>query len=180
MNVTTMCLGDKKFVKYISEEEILLGIDRIAAQINADYQGNKPVFIITLNGAIFFAVDLLRKLNLNLTLACIKLSSYVNTQSTGKVNCLLGINENLEGKRVVILEDIVDTGTTYEHILNMLKEQNIKDVRIATMTYKMDVYKKPYPIHYAALTIPPKFVVGRGLDYNGLGRHLRDIYQIVE
>jgi hypoxanthine phosphoribosyltransferase len=86
----------------------------------------------------------------------------------------------LEDKRVIILEDIVDTGTTYEHILNMLQKHKVKDIRIATMTYKVDVYKKPYPIHYAALMIPPKFVVGRGLDYNGLGRNLKDIYQIVE
>lgn len=177
MNIIT--LGDKKFIKYIDRAEIDRATETIAAQINEDYKNDLPVFLITLNGAIFFAADLLRRIHIDLMLTCIRLSSYKGTVSTENVKNIIGLEENLKGKRVVIIEDIVDTGHTYEHIIHLLENQEVKDIRIATMTFKPDAYSKPYPVHYPALTIPPKFIVGRGLDYEGLGRNYSDIYQIV-
>ena len=128
----------------------------------------------------FFAVDLLRKLKMKVEMSCIRLASYQNTQSTGKVNELLGIADDLTGRRVIIVEDIVDTGNTYEHIMNILEKIEVKDVRIATMLWKPEAYTKSLSVHYAAISIPSKFVIGRGLDYNGLGRNYTDIYQILD
>ena len=111
-------------------------------------------------------------------ITCVKLSSYSGTQSTNNVKSLIGLNEDLRGKRVLVLEDIIDTGRTYGHIMEMLKDSGLQDLRIATMTYKPDAYKSDLPIHYVGFSIPDKFVVGRGLDYDGYGRNLPDIYQL--
>jgi len=173
-------LGDKKFIKYISEKEIDEAINKVASQINKDYQDDTPILIVTLNGAIVFAVDLLKKLTIPVKITCIKLSSYEGMQSTANVKSLIGLSEDLTNKRVIILEDIVDTGNTYQHIVNMLKMEKVKDIRIATMTYKSEAYTKSLPIHYIGITIPNKFVVGRGLDYEGLGRNYCDIYQVID
>lgn len=171
---------DKRFIKYISEVEIDKAVQHVADQINEDYKNDSPILIITLNGAIVFAVDLLKKLTISCKISCIKLSSYQGTESTNNVQNLIGLNEDLHGKRVLIIEDIIDTGRTYEHISAMLKAQGVKDARIATMTFKPEAYKKDLPIHYIGLSIPNKFVVGRGLDYDGYGRNLPDIYQLYE
>lgn len=176
--MSTITLGDKTFIKYITESEIITAIDRIAEVINKEYQNDVPVVIVTLNGAIFFAVDLLQRLNMNVIISCIRVNSYCGTETTNQVESLIGLKEDVTGKRVLILEDIVDTGTTYQHIHDMLVKKGAKDIAIATMTYKPDAYKRSLPVHYPALTIPPKFIVGRGLDYDGLGRNYRDIYQI--
>lgn len=173
-------IKDKKFKKFISSIEIDQAISDVAEQINRDYKNDTPVLLITLNGAILFGSDLLKKLTIDCTISCIKVSSYAGIESTESMNCLIGINEDLTGKRVIIVEDIVDTGNTYEHIVNQLESQNVKDVRIATMTFKPEAYKKDLPIHYVGLSIPRLFVVGRGLDYDGLGRNLNDIYQLAE
>lgn len=173
-------IKDKKFKKFISSIEIDQAISDVAEQINRDYKNDTPVLLITLNGAILFGSDLLKKLTIDCTISCIKVSSYAGIESTESMNCLIGLNEDLTGKRVIIVEDIVDTGNTYEHIVNQLESQNVKDVRIATMTFKPEAYKKDLPIHYVGLSIPRLFVVGRGLDYDGLGRNLNDIYQLAE
>lgn len=173
-------IKDKKFKKFISSIEIDQAISDVAEQINRDYKNDTPVLLITLNGAILFGSDLLKKLTIDCTISCIKISSYAGIESTKSMNCLIGLNEDLTGKRVIIVEDIVDTGNTYEHIVNQLESQNVKDVRIATMTFKPEAYKKDLPIHYVGLSIPRLFVVGRGLDYDGLGRNLNDIYQLAE
>lgn len=171
---------DKRFIKYIAEAEIDKAIRNVADKINRDYQNDTPILIITLNGAIVFGVDLLKKLTINCKITCIKLSSYQGLASTNDVKDLIGLTEDLHGKRVLIIEDIIDTGHTYEHIMEMLQGQGIKDARIATMTYKPDAYKKELPIHYIGFSIPNKFVVGRGLDYDGYGRNLPDIYQLYD
>jgi hypoxanthine phosphoribosyltransferase len=176
----TITLGDKKFIKYISENDIDRAINKVASQINEDYKNDTPIMIVTLNGAIVFAVDLLKKLTIPVKITCIKLSSYEGTQSTANIKSLIGLSEDLTDKRVIILEDIVDTGNTYQHIVNMLEKEKVKDIRIATMTYKAEAYTKSLPIHYIGIRIPNKFVVGRGLDYEGLGRNYCDIYQVVE
>ena len=177
MNIIT--LGDKKFVQYIFAADIDEAISRMAAQIDEDYKDDKPVFIITLNGAVFFAVDLLKKIKIDTYITTIRLSSYEGTSSTSEIKEVLGLKEDLTGKRVIVLEDIIDTGKTYEHILQLLEKENVKDVRIATLTFKPNAYKKTYPVHYKGFSIPDKFIVGRGLDYDGRGRNLCDIYQIV-
>jgi len=112
-------------------------------------------------------------------ISCVKISSYCGTESTGEIKNLIGLNEDISGKRILILEDIVDTGQTYVHLYNMLMEAGAKDVRMATMTMKPDAYKADLPVHYVGINIPNKFVVGRGLDYDGYGRNLPDIYQVV-
>ena len=177
MNIIT--LGDKQFIQYILAPDIDEAITRIAAQIDKDYENDRPVFIITLNGAIFFAVELLKKLKIDTYITSIRLSSYEGTSSTSEIKELVGLQEDISGKRVVILEDIVDTGKTYEHILHLLQKENVKDIRIATLAFKPDAYKKTYPVHYVGFSIPDKFIVGHGLDYDGKGRNLSDIYQII-
>lgn len=174
----TITILDKTFVKFIHEADIDAAIQKVADQINEEYKNDDPVLLVTLNGAIVFAVDLLKKLTIQCRISCVKLSSYSGTQSTNVVKNLIGLTEDLRGKRVIILEDIIDTGRTYKHLVEMLEPTGLKDLRIATMTYKPEAYMLDLPIHYCAFTIPNKFVVGRGLDYDGYGRNLPDIYQL--
>lgn len=173
-------LLDKTFVKYIPSSEIDAAIAKVAAEINEDYKNDDPILLITLNGAIVFAVDLMKYLDISCRISCVKVSSYCGTESTGKINSLIGLNEDVRGKRVLILEDIVDTGATYRYLHQMLMDAGAKDVRMATMTMKPDAYKADLPVHYVGINIPNKFVVGRGLDYDGYGRNLNDIYQVVD
>lgn len=169
---------DKTFVKFIPSNEIDAAIQRVADRINEDYSNDDPILLVTLNGAIIFASDLIKKLTIRCKVTCVKLSSYSGTHSTNNVKNLIGLNEDLHGKRVIVVEDIIDTGRTYQHIVEMLKDSGLRDLRIATMTYKPDAYKSELPIHYCGFSIPDKFVVGRGLDYDGYGRNLQDIYQL--
>ena len=171
-------LLDKTFVKYIPSNEIDTAISRVAAEIMLEYRYDDPILLITLNGAIVFAVDLLKQLDFPCRITCVKLSSYSGTECTGNINNLIGLNEDVRGKRILILEDIVDTGATYRHLHQRLMDAGAKDVRIATMTMKPDAYKGELPVHYVGINIPNKFVVGRGLDYDGYGRNLPDIYQV--
>lgn len=172
-------LLDKTFVKYIPSSEIDAAIAKVAAEINENYKNDDPILLITLNGAIVFAVDLMKYLDISCRISCVKVSSYCGTESTGKINSLIGLNEDVRGQRIIILEDIVDTGRTYVHLHKILTEAGAKDVRMATMTMKPDAYKADLPVHYVGINIPNKFVVGRGLDYDGYGRNLNDIYQVV-
>lgn len=172
-------LLDKTFVKYIDGKEVDEAITRVAKEIMLEYRFDDPILLITLNGAVFFAVDLIKQLDFPCRITCVKLSSYSGTESTGTIKNLLGLNEDVKGKRVIILEDIVDTGRTYQYLCKMLMEAGAKDVRMATMTMKPDAYKCDLPVHYVGIHIPNKFVVGRGLDYDGYGRNLPDIYQVV-
>jgi hypoxanthine phosphoribosyltransferase len=171
-------LHDKKFIKYIPDQEIDKVISAVAKQLNKDYGEEPPLILVTLNGAIIFAADLLKQLQFSSVLSCIKLSSYQGTQSTENMKTLIGLNEDVKDKRVLIIEDIVDTGKTYQTLVDLLNEKGAKEIRIATLTMKPDAYKLDLPVHYIGITIPDKFVVGRGLDYNGLGRNLKDIYQL--
>ena len=175
-NVTLL---DKTFVKYISSADIDAAVARVAAEIMLEYRYDDPILLVTRNGAIVFAVDLMKQLDFPCRISCVKISSYSGTESTGTINSLIGLNEDIRGKRILILEDIVDTGRTYVHLHQMLTEAGAKDVRIATMTMKPDAYKADLPVHYVGFNIPNKFVVGRGLDYDGYGRNLPDIYQVV-
>jgi hypoxanthine phosphoribosyltransferase len=176
--MSKITIDDKQFVKYISEKEIDEAVTKVAQAVNDEYKNDVPIIILVLNGSIIFGSDLLKKLTIPCRVSCIRLSSYEGVKSTANVKNFIGLVEDLKDQRVLIIEDIVDTGNTYEHILNMLKAENVKDVKIATMTYKPNAYKKPFPIDFVGIEIPNKFIVGRGLDYNGLGRNLPDIYQV--
>lgn len=178
--MSTIQIDDRKFVKYISEEEIEKAIDKVAAEVNEEYKNDTPILLFILNGSIIFGADLMKRLNIPCRMTCIRLSSYEGMKTTAHVKNMIGLVENIENQRVLVVEDIIDTGTTYEHVVKMLHDAKVKDVKIATLTYKPDSYKKDLPIDFVGMSIPNKFIVGRGMDYNGLGRNLRDIYQVTE
>jgi hypoxanthine phosphoribosyltransferase len=171
---------DKKFRVLISEQAIRKRIDEMALQINRDFSGSEVVFVGILNGAFMFAADLFRKIDLNARITFVKLASYVGTSSTGSVTELIGWNESLVNKKIIVVEDIVDTGATLERIVNELVIRNVADIKIATMLLKPTAYKKNIHVNYVGFEIPNNFVVGYGLDYNGYGRNLSSIYTLAK
>ncbi len=175
-----MIVHDKEFETFISHQSILAKTKELAQRINEDYQGKSPLFIGVLNGVFMFAADLMKEINLPSEISFIKLSSYEDLSSTGKVSELIGLKEDLAGKDIIIVEDIVDTGETMTHLLRKLAELNPSSIEIATLLLKVDVFKKDIDLKYVGFKIPEKFVIGYGLDYNGHGRNLKDIYQIKE
>ncbi|MDX5348187.1 MAG: hypoxanthine phosphoribosyltransferase [Hymenobacteraceae bacterium] len=176
----SVSLHDKQFNIYLPEEEILKNIKAVAERINADYTGKSPLFLAVLNGSFMFAADLMKELSCSCEISFIKLSSYQNMSSTGVVNEVIGLNESIAGRDVVVLEDIVDTGHTVKKILETLQPQNPASLEIASLLLKPDCLQHPLDIKYAAMAISNEFVVGYGLDYNGLGRNLKDIYKVME
>lgn len=173
-------LLSKNFISYIPENEIQTIIGQLAEKINADFQDKNPIFIGVLNGSFMFVADLMKHISIPCEISFIKLASYRGTETTGKVNELLGLNDDLSSRHVIILEDIVDTGTTLEYLMDILKTHDTASLSIATLLLKPDVFKKKYALHYVGKQIPNKFVVGYGLDYNGQGRNLKEIYQLSE
>ena len=169
---------DKTFVKFIDQEDLLKAIKKLAEQINNDFKNKEVVFMGVLNGSFMFASDLMKEINLDCIITFVKVASYSGTSSTGKVERLIGINEDIEGKAVVILEDIVDTGNTMEHILKQLKGYEPAEIKIATLLFKPDSFKKDYSVDYVAIEIPNDFVLGYGLDYDGYGRNLKHLYKL--
>ncbi|CAA9290304.1 MAG: Hypoxanthine-guanine phosphoribosyltransferase [uncultured Adhaeribacter sp.] len=178
MSAPTVQLHDKAFEIYLSEEAIGRVVTSLAARINHDYAGKTPLFLTVLNGAFMFAADLLKEINISCEVSFIKLASYQNTQSTGTIKELLGLNEEVTNRHVIILEDIVDTGHTVSAILNKLQEKGTASVEITCLLLKPDCLQHPLELPYAGISIPNDFVVGYGLDYNGLGRNLRNIYKL--
>lgn len=176
MSIVT--LKDKQFKPYIQSEQIEAAVKKVAQQINSDLKNEMPLFVAVLNGSFMFAADLMKEINFPCEISFVKMASYHGTESTGKVNELIGLNQNIEGRTVVIIEDIVDTGNTIEKLTSILKEKKVKNFRIATALLKPSVYKKSIKIDYVGLEIPNDFVVGYGLDYDGLGRNLKDILVI--
>ena len=170
---------DKSFETYLSDETIQLKVKEIAAAINKDYTGKKPLFIAILNGSFMFAADLFKQLTIEAELCFIKLASYKGMKSSGKVITSIGLEEDLFDKDVIIVEDIVDTGKTLHRFLPKLVHQQPKSLKIATLLHKSDATEYPLVLDYVGFVIPNKFVVGYGLDYNGLGRNLSEIYQLV-
>lgn len=173
-------LHDKHFVPFISAEEIEFAIVNMAKQMDDDFFDDVPVFVGVLNGSFMVLSDLMKHYRGMCEVSFVKMASYEGTQSTNEVKQLIGLNENLEGKTVVIVEDIVDTGNTIEELKAIFKEQKVKHLKIATLFLKPDVYKKDIKLDYVGIRIPNKFIVGFGLDYDGLGRNLKDIYQLAE
>lgn len=170
---------DKKFETYLSDEKIQQRVKEMAADINKDYSGKKPLFIAILNGSFMFASDLFKELTIEAELCFIKLASYKGMKSSGKVVTSIGLEEDIFGKDVIIVEDIVDTGKTLHRFLPKLLHQQPRSLKIVTLLHKADATKFPLDLDYIGFVIPDKFVVGYGLDYDGLGRNLREIYQLV-
>ena len=170
---------DKSFETYLSEEVILKRIKEIAADINKDFAGKRPLFIAILNGSFMFASDLFKQLNIEAELCVIKLASYKGMKSSGNVVTSIGLEDDLFGKEVIIVEDIVDTGKTLHNFLPKLMHQQPKTLKIATLLHKSEATEFPLQLDYVGFDIPNKFVVGYGLDYDGLGRNWKEIYQLV-
>jgi hypoxanthine phosphoribosyltransferase len=171
---------DKKFREMIPGDEISKRIDEMAAEINRDFKGKDVVFLGILNGAFLFAADLFKKIDLKARISFVKLASYQGTRSSGSVKELIGWNEDIKGMEVIVLEDIVDTGHTLELIVGELKIRKVSGVKIATLLFKPDAYKKKIPVDYVGFRIPNEFVVGYGLDYDGYGRNLPSVYTLME
>lgn len=171
---------DRQFALSIPREEIQRAVLRVAEALNRDYCGKKPVFISILNGAYVFTADLLRHVTIPCEVSFVKLASYEGIASTGKIKEIVGLTENIEGRAVVIVEDIIDTGTTMKRILQTVKELGAASVAVATLLLKPDKLKVKLDVDYAAMKIPNDFIVGYGMDYDGYGRNLPDIYTLYE
>ncbi|MEW7280634.1 adenylate kinase [Aquimarina sp. 2201CG1-2-11] len=171
-------LHDLEFIPFIDEDTIDTAIDKIGVMLNQDLVDKKPLFIGVLNGAFMFASEVVKKFDYACEVSFIKLASYEGTQSTSEVKKLIGLNEDVSGRTVVVLEDIIDTGNTIETIVDLLIKEGCAEVKVATLFYKPEAYKKKINIDYIGIEIPNRFIVGYGLDYNGLGRNLTRVYQL--
>ncbi len=177
--MSTIKVHDKEFEIYLTEAEILERVKSIAEAINKEYKDKRPLFIAILNGSFIFAADLFKYLTIDTEISFIKLASYKGMKSTGHVVTSIGLDADLFGKDVIILEDIVDTGKTLYNFLPKLRDHNPASLKIAALLHKPEASRFPLTIDYTGFSIPDKFVIGYGLDYDGLGRNLREIYQVV-
>lgn len=173
-------IKDKQFKPYIGAEKIKEAVLKVAQELNNDLQDDFPIFLVVLNGSFMFAADLLREVSIPCEISFVKLASYHGTSSTGEVHELIGLKENVKGRTVVIVEDIVDTGNTIEKLIELLQIKNVKNIKIATALFKPEAYTKPFEVNYCGLQIKNEFVLGYGLDYDGLGRNLKDIYILAQ
>ena len=174
-------LHGKDFEPYITKNKIAKHVQYLANLVAKDLgEDETPIFIGILNGSFMFAADFVREYPYDCHITFVKLASYNGINSSGKIKHLVGLNEDLEGKTVIILEDIIDTGNTLEEIYKIFKDKKVKKLKIATLFFKPDVFRKSLPIDYIGRSIDDKFIVGYGLDYDGLGRNLSDIYQLKE
>lgn len=169
---------DKQFVPYLTAAQIDEQIKRLGAEINRDYKGKNPLFIAVLNGSFMFASDLFKELDCEPEICFIKLASYKGTKSTGNVITSIGLDESLKGRHVVVLEDIVDTGKTLHEFLPQLTDQQPASLKIVALLHKPDALQHPITIDYLGFSVPNKFLLGYGLDYDGLARNLGEIYQL--
>ncbi|MDX9905692.1 MAG: phosphoribosyltransferase family protein [Bacteroidales bacterium] len=174
----TITVKDKTFKLSITADEISQAIDRLAAELNRDLEGRNPLFLVVLNGAFIFAADLYRKITIESEISFVKLASYSGTSSTSDVKELIGLNERLKGRNIVILEDIIDTGTTMQYLINKLYYLGVNDVKLAALLFKPGAFRESFRIDYLGMEIPNEFIVGYGLDYDGFGRNYADIYKI--
>jgi len=171
---------DKHFTPYLTEEEILGGVKKLAKQLDAAYAGKKPLFIAILNGSFMFSSDLFKYLTIEAEICFIKLASYKGTKSTGHVITAIGLDTDITGRHVIILEDIIDTGKTISQFLPQVHNQQPASLKIAVLLHKPEATVYPVDIDYTCFTIPNKFVLGYGLDYDGFGRNLAQLYQLKE
>ena len=176
----TVKVLDKEFSLYIPQEKIENAIQAVADQVNCDLADKNPLFLVVLNGAFMFASELFKRLTIPCEISFVKLSSYAGTETTNVVRELIGLDHSLEGRHVVVVEDIVDTGHTMRYTLQKLRDLKAVDVRIATLFFKPANFQYDYPINYKGMDIGNEFIVGYGLDYDQHGRNLSDIYKIIE
>lgn len=177
--MSSVKVHNKEFVPYINAIQIEAEVERIADEINRDYRGEMPLFVVILNGAFVFAADLFKRIHLDAEICFIKLASYKGVKSTGKVITAIGLDAEIYNRHVIILEDIVDTGKTLSQFLPTLEHQHPASLRIAALLHKPSATVHEIRIDYLGFTIPDKFVLGYGLDYDGLGRNIKEIYQLV-
>ena len=170
---------DKTFQVSIPAETIAHEVTRVAAEINRDFAGREPIFMPVLNGSFIFAADLLRQVDLPCKVCFIKLASYQGMQSTGEIREVIGLAEDITGRDVIIVEDIIDSGITMAHMLETLQNHNPASISVCSLLVKPDALKVAIPIHYRAMDIPNDFIIGYGLDYDGFGRNTKDIYTLI-
>jgi hypoxanthine phosphoribosyltransferase len=178
--MSTIQVHDKCFIPYLSEKEIIEKVKQLAEKISNDYEGKRPLFISILNGSFMFSADLFKFLTIEAEICFIKLASYKGTKSSGQVITAIGLDTDLTGRDIIILEDIIDTGKTINQFLPQVFNQQPSSLKIAVLLHKPDAIVYPVKIDYTCFSIPNKFVVGYGLDYNGLGRNLSQLYQLKE
>ncbi len=173
-------IRDKQFKPYLPAEKIREAVETMAARINRDLAGKEVIFVGILNGVFVFAADLFRRIELDARITFLRLASYQGTHSTGRVKQLIGLSEDIRDQIVIVVEDIVDTGTTLDHIVRQLDSFQPAEIKIATLLLKPDVYHYDIPLDYVGMEIPNRFIVGYGLDYDGYGRNLDGIWVIDE
>ena len=176
----TIQIHDKKFALSISEIEIQAAVKRVGEAINREMADSNPLFICVLNGAFMFAGDLMKTVNFPCEITFVKLSSYDGLVTTGSVKEVIGLNESVVGRNVIVVEDIVDTGITMEKIIGSLNAKGAKSIKVATFLQKPEALQRDIQVDYVAMKIPNQFIVGYGLDYDGYGRNLKEIYTVVE
>ncbi|MGC1392583.1 MAG: hypoxanthine phosphoribosyltransferase [Bacteroidales bacterium] len=175
-----ICILDKRFREMLTEKAIQQRIEGLARQLNSDLAGKDVVFLGILNGAFLFAADLFRRIEFQARISFVKLASYEGTSSSGSIKELIGWNEDIKNKTIVVVDDIVDTGNTLERIVDELVIRKASEVRIAALLFKPGAYTKDIPLDYIGFEIPDDFVVGYGLDYDGFGRNLPSVYSLVQ
>ncbi len=169
-------LKDKTFVPYITADKIAESVKKMAVKINTDLVNDMPLFLVVLNGSFMFAADLLKEVTIPCEISFIKLASYHGTSSTGTVTEMIGLTEEIKGRTIVVVEDIVDTGVTLEKLMILLTKKEVKQVKVASFLFKPEAYTKDRVVDYVGMEIPNDFVVGYGLDYDGLGRNMKEIF----
>lgn len=178
--MNTITVKDKVFEPFLKEEEILREVKRVAQEINRDYKDKNPLFLCILNGSFMFASDLMKEVDIPSNISFVKLASYQGTVTTGKIVEVIGINESIQDRHVIIVEDIVDTGFTMKKVLENLSTRNPASLNVCTLLVKPGKLQVKLDVKYVAMQIPDDFIVGYGLDYDGYGRNIRDIYKIVQ
>ncbi len=176
--MNSITIRDKEFVSYLTEDQIQQRVKALAKELTADYKDKNPLFIGVLNGSFMFVADLMKALSIECEVAFIRLSSYTGMESSGSVKQVLGLQDNVFGRHIILLEDIVDSGLTMEQTLVFFEDRGPKSIEIATLLLKPESLEKELRLKYVGFEIPEKFVVGYGLDYDGHGRNLKDIYQL--
>jgi len=178
--MNTIQVKDKQFTTLLTEEQILEQVRRVAGEINRDYEGKNPLFLCVLNGSFMFASDLMKNIDIPCNISFVKMASYEGTTTTGKVREVIGINESIQDRHVIIVEDIVDTGFTMRKMIETLGTRNPASIQVCTLLVKPGKLQVSLDLKYVAMNIPDDFIVGYGLDYDGFGRNYKDIYTIVK
>jgi hypoxanthine phosphoribosyltransferase len=174
-----MKINDLEFKEFISESEIKQKVQTLGKQINSDYKDKTPVFLPVLNGSFIFASDLIKEITLSCRISFVKVSSYVGQTSSGQLKTLIGVDESLFNQDIIIIEDIVDTGLTLEKILEELKSLGVKSIEVVALLRKKPAREKALPVKYIGFDVDDEFVLGYGLDYNGMGRNTKNIYKAI-